>query len=883
MPNDIRSLAPETVHRTTLRNGLTVLVREDRSAPVAAVVTYVKAGYFDETDDVSGIAHVLEHMFFKGTPTRGVGEIARQTKASGGYLNAATIYDHTSYYAVLPTAGFDAGLEVQADAYANSLIDADELRRELEVIIEEAKRKEDNPGAVTTETLYELLHDRHRMRRWRIGREGALRALTQRDLLTFYRNFYRPSNTILVVAGDVAADAIIPRIESLYGHLTDDAIKRSPGMQEIGSTGRRYRERSGDIAQTQIAFGWRTPGTRHDDTPLLDVAASVLAAGRSSRLYRAVRERQLASSVSAYNYTPTEIGVFVVHAEGEPERTREAARVMWGELALARSEGFSEGELERSRRLFESRWLRRLETMEGQANYLAEWEALGDWTLGDRYAERLISATPASVRGAVQRHLTPDDVGMMVYRPTSAPPLSADESGSEVYAWLEDSPFEGIAPNATPIPAATIKGDGSVLRERSHGSIDVFRTARGVPILVQQKPGAPIVHLGVYSSGGASLEAPHEAGIATLMARTSLKGTERRNAEAIALESELLGGSISPAVTSDGLGWTFSVPVARLASAVELLADVVLAPSFPDAAVETERRVALSQLAQMRDDMFRYPVRLAYEAAYGAHPYGRGVMGSEESLRSLGAEALRAWHRRHVHSADSVIAVVGDVDAAEVAALLASAFAQLEWRESTALAVPEWPNAIQQRVEGRDKAQSALALMFPGPSRREPSRIAAHMIAGVASGLGGRFFDTLRDKQSLAYTVHVSASDRYAAGSFVAYIATSPEKEGAARDGLLREFARLREEPVSDEELTRAKTYALGTHAIAQQSGGNLLSELVDAHLYGSGLGELDTFAARIEAVSATEMRELALRYFDEAKRVEGIVRGRGANLASGS
>jgi zinc protease len=153
--------------------------------------------------------------------------------------------------------------------------------------------------------------------------------------------------------------------------------------------------------------------------------------------------------------------------------------------------------------------------------------------------------------------------------------------------------------------------------------------------------------------------------------------------------------------------------------------------------------------------------------------------------------------------------------------------------------------------------------------------VAAHLIAGVASGLGGRFFDTLRDKQSLAYTVHVSASDRYLAGTFAAYIATSPEKEGAARDGLLAEFARFRSEVVSEEELTRAKTYALGTHAIAQQSGGNLLSELVDAHLYGSGLGELDTFAERVRAVTAEEMRVLATLYFDPGRRVEGIVRGR--------
>src|ERR671930_2753287 len=126
---------PASVDRRVLSNGLRVLVRRDVSAPVVAIVTYVSAGYFDETDDVVGIAHVLEHMYFKGTPTRGVGEIAKQTKAVGGYLNAATIYDHTSYYTVVPSSGFRQGLEVQADAYAHSLIDPGELGRELEVII----------------------------------------------------------------------------------------------------------------------------------------------------------------------------------------------------------------------------------------------------------------------------------------------------------------------------------------------------------------------------------------------------------------------------------------------------------------------------------------------------------------------------------------------------------------------------------------------------------------------------------------------------------------------------------------------------------------------------------------------------------------------------
>src|SRR5215208_123479 len=393
---------PNSVHRTLLPNGLTVLIQEDHSAPVVAILTYVRAGYFDETDEESGLAHALEHMFFKGTQKRGVGEIAKATKASGCYLNAHTIYDNTTYYTVLPATGFASGLEIQADAYANSVIDAGELAKEMEVIIQEAKRKSDNPTAVATETLYELLHDAHRMRRWRIGRESGLRAFT-RDLMNgFYRNFYKPSNTMLSISGDVDPGEALRRVTELYGNLESGEPVRRPGPAEPEHDGFRYRELAGDIAQSQLVFGWRTPGALDPESTVLDIAASLLATGRASRLYRAVREKKLASSISAYDYTPTELGVFVVHAETEPENAAEAARVIWDQLHQLRVGSIEDGELTRVRRIFEARWVRRLETAEGRANYLAEWEALGGWHLGDEYFGRFMSATPDDVQRIVR-------------------------------------------------------------------------------------------------------------------------------------------------------------------------------------------------------------------------------------------------------------------------------------------------------------------------------------------------------------------------------------------------------------------------------------------------------------------------------------------------
>jgi zinc protease len=235
---------------------------------------------------------------------------------------------------------------------------------------------------------------------------------------------------------------------------------------------------------------------------------------------------------------------------------------------------------------------------------------------------------------------------------------------------------------------------------------------------------------------------------------------------------------------------------------------------------------------------------------------------------------LRDWHRTRVLEAPVMIAVVGDAEHEELAALAAGAFGELRGGEISPLHTPGWPAGVVQRVEQRDKAQTALALMFSGPSRGDDARFATAMIAGVASGLGGRFFDELRDKQSLGYTVHAFASERALAGAFVSYIATSPEKEEIARRGLLNEFAKLRDEPVTAKELEQAQTYALGVHAIRQQSGGAVLGEIVDAYLFGR-LAELAEFESKVKGVSAEQMKEIARRYFLEERRVEGIVRGR--------
>jgi zinc protease len=205
--------------------------------------------------------------------------------------------------------------------------------------------------------------------------------------------------------------------------------------------------------------------------------------------------------------------------------------------------------------------------------------------------------------------------------------------------------------------------------------------------------------------------------------------------------------------------------------------------------------------------------------------------------------------------------------------MLAAHFNELAPAERAPLTAPRWPGGVVQRVETREKAQTALVLAFEGPSRQSTERFASRLLAGIASGLGGRFFEQLRDKQSLCYTVQAHPVERAAGGMFLSYIALSPEKEDAARDGLLREFARFGEGEVTADELDRSKEYAIGSHAIASQSGGALLGELVDAWMFGQ-LGELDEFEGKVRGVTASDIRTVARRYFDPSSRVEGMVRG---------
>ncbi len=852
-----------------------MLARRDRAAPVVAIVTWVKAGYFDEPDDVGGIAHVLEHMYFKGTPRFAAGEIATATKACGGILNAATIYDHTAYYAVVPAERFVDALDIQFDAFAHSVLDADELRRELDVIIQEAARKRDTPSAVAIETLYEVLHDVHRMRRWRIGHDDVLRRLTRDELERFYRTYYVPSNTIVSVVGDLDETVMLDAVAERYGTLVDAPIVRDRGPREDQPPSRRWREWSGDLQQAELAIGWRTVPPQHPDAVALDLASVILGSGRSARLHQALRETGLAAAASASHYAPTECGVLLLHARAPQTSAADALDALWAQLARLSREGPSDVELDRARRLLAVRRLRRLESMDGQAMEAAAWEALDDPTGGEAWYAAVARCTAADVCEALRRWCAPTAASVVVYRPHTMSPV-ADATGTG-FARLDRATAAALPPMRTPTFAPPRAGRAE--HERIHrgatGDVHLFRTRAGVPLLVRRQPGTPLVHLGAYAAGGAVEETAAAAGVTQLTTRVMTKGAGSRDALALATDAEWLGGAVHASVGAESFGFSISVPTDALADAAGLLADVVLAPTFPVEAIETERLQARAEVAQLRDDMARWPMRLGLDAAWAGHPYGISASGSDASLAALSREALREWHDARIARAPGVLLVVGDVDPATAAAALAAAFDRWALRSAPVTPAAPWPAVATQQVDARDKRQTGLAMLFPGPDRHSPERVVAEVVTVIAGGLGGRFFESLRSRQSLAYSVQVLAGERRAGGYLGGYLAMAPSREAEARAGLLREWQRLRDAPVTGEELARAVTYLAGVRAIRRQSGGALLGELLDAWLAGS-LDEIDAWDAAVRRVTSTDCAALVERWIDPSRAVEGIVRGVG-------
>jgi len=865
------------VTRRVLDNGLTVLVKPVPGFGVVAVQTWVKAGYFHEPDEKAGMAHLFEHMFFKGSARfPGAERIAAEVSGLGGVLNAGTIYDSTNYYFVLPVEALAKGVAIQADAVIQPRFDPDELRKEAEVVIEESNRKLDNPPALAAERLYALAFSAHRMRRWRIGSHDVLRNIRRDDLLAFFRDLYRPQNIIVSIVGDVDPAMAHDLVAAEFAALPRGTPRLEPGPAEPPQERFRHAEERADLAQSHLAVGWHTPGYGHPDNEALEVLGAVLGSGKSSRLYRRAVGPDLAGGIGAYNYPVADVGIFVVQAQLAAARLPRVEAAVFREVERLRREPPSSEEVETAKTQVLAGLLLGQEEVLGQAAVLASREARGSYLEIDEYLERLDAVTPEAVRQAAGRHLELRNASLFRYLEREAP------RGNEGREAAESAARSAAADAATPLPQAPALGDLSRDDLSGGGGNGVLAThemrlANGARLVVQESHAVPTAWFGLYFEGGRIEERPENAGITRLTLSGALRGTARRSAEEIDRAIESLGTGFGAEHDEEYVALCAPLPVRQLAAAFGLAREIVAEASFPEAGVEKAREVNLANIRAGRDSSSVHPFDLFTRAYFGPnHPYGLAQRGDEEVVARLTPADLRAWYRQVFHPSRLTLVVAGDVDPERLRDFAEAQFGTLPAVDGTPL--PDLPArapaGFVELVESRPRRQSAFVLGFPTVPVTHPDAFALEALQHVLSGMAGRLFSELRGKRALAYTVLAADVSRPRLGYFFGYLAGEHRKEASARKAMLAEFARLREEPVAAEELRRAQGYLAGITRIRRQTNSSRGSEIARDVLFGLGLDFPERYLQGVLAVTAADIQRVARAYFEPERCVIAVLRG---------
>jgi len=819
------------------------------------------------------MAHLFEHMFFKGSKKfPGSEEIAQHVSMLGGSTNAGTIYDSTNYYFVLPKEGFIRGVEIQADAIAHPLFDIEELRKECEVVIEESNRKLDNPPALATERMYAIAFQKHRMKRWRIGSNEVLRNIRRENLVAFFETLYRPSNIILTIAGDVNHEEAVAVVERTFGEIPAGSPTKDRGPVEEPQTEFRFGEGFGDVKQSFSVFGWHTPGEDHPDEEALEILASILGSGRYSRFYRNVVGPGSANSASASNSVFEDVGIFTIRASLSDENLSTVDSRIMDEIERMKQSGPSEFELQLSRNRIESGFVFQLEEVLGQAQTLAYFESRGGFELMTSYLKKVESLTAASIAEVASRYLTPGNMTLYRYRPSGAKPsfaIQVERELSEAASRSNHDPVESI-----PLPPSP-----QSLRPASAGSaLQRFVLRNGMTLFVREVAGTPTVSASVFFRGGRVFENSSNAGITQLMARTMRRGTASRSAEQIDREIEFLGTGLGIVIDEDYFGFKLDIIQKHLAAGFAILSDVICNPLFPDDGLAEEKHLQLASIQRSWDSSSERPFQLFSSAYYGNHPYGLPETGFASSVDPIVAESLRQWYGETVVADDALLVVVGDVRADDVHSLMESSLGAIGRRPSRRPVVPPVliPQARIEVTEYRDRKQSAVVVGFPSVPPRHPDWIVIRLIQDITSGLAGTFFAELRARRSLAYTVFAGDSSRDLAGAFVGYIASDASKESDAKEGLITEIHRLGTDGIQPEDLERARSYVAGSMKIRLQTNSALASEITQHYLYGLGLDFTERFLERVRTISLEEVRDVAKKYLSHDNYTVAILRGRG-------
>ena len=888
------------VHRY-LSNGMEVYLHSTNFAPIVSLQVLVKVGSIDETEQEGGLSHVLEHMLFKGTKKfSGLGEVATTVEAAGGDINAYTTFDHTNYYLSAPSSFVYKGTELLIDVVENSLLDEAELKKELEVVLEEIRRSKDSPSAVLSHSLFEKIYETTRLSRPVIGFQDVVKNFDRELLHDFYKRWYAPNNMIFIAAGDFEIEKMIEHLESVTKNFLPKSVPERfrPALQSFPKISPQENHKflhepvvilkRGPWQEIRLQIATYSTTLDDYDMPVWDVLSAILGESDSSRLVRLLREElQLVTSIDASCYTPKyPQGLFSVGFFCMTENAQEALKVTLQEIRRLGLVPPSKEELQRVCNAIKAQRIYSRESMDG----ISRSAGLSLMTLmkldfENKYVERVLQVTAFEIQNLAKKIWADFEKGLW----SISIAMSAEkEKGWTEESWknlVHDTIFSS-APSEYKSNNKVTEKEGNnasfslaaeIISKTSEFKSDVKQILIPLPhgkkLHINYRPSnrLPVVSGVLVFQGGILLEKPEHNGVAGLTMSMMTRGTKRQSYRKFIEELEDNASSISSFSGRDVMGLRFDSLKENALRTIEMMCDSLFQPEFSTDEWNRLHKETLEVLIAQKDSPTAKLSQILQPLLFPDHPYSLTSIGTTDSILKIHREnALKFWSQIF-HAQDYVLSLTGDFKIEEIVNFVKDEFTQFFQNFSFSENIPsfqkaKFPTTSQNRYsfDILDREQTHIMLSFRSCDLFDEDRTALELAASILAGQGGRLFLDLRDQKSLAYSVSASQSPHLYGGSFSTYIACASHKTSEAIQGLKFHLEQLAKETPSQQEVDRAKQSLIGSQSIESQHHSYQASQLAMSDAYGLPFDNFLNFANRVNAVTPEKITTVLKSLLDK-------------------
>lgn len=798
------------------------MVQTSTAAPVAAAYLWLDVGSSDERPEQTGAAHFLEHLVFKGTKRRGVGEAAAEIEGLGGDLNAFTTYDNTVIHATIGSDHWRQAVDVITDMARNSRFDPKELARERSVVVDEIRGYDDDPESVVHDALQARIYPDHAYGRPILGTAKSVQGLGRNEILDFWKAGYAPHRAILAVAGPVETSEVLAAASELVGDWTGGTARKTIPNAAAPSVFTPYRvRRRFDSATAQIA--WRTPPIGHPDLPALEVLCAAIGQGAAAILpVKLQLEEGVTTAVWSDLSARIGGGAFSIGLYPLEGQTARAIHLALDAVGKAIRRGVSGTLVDRARNALLTDLLFGQETVDGIAHDLAWYTARkGSVAARDAYRQALCSVSPGDV----------DRVAREWLRPERAQVVAVDS---------------GISARELRAAVAPRRASRKIVREPGLA----VEKIHGTSVLVLPDDTA-VASIRVVGLGGALAIPSRSAGLAAAWSQMIIAGAGDWNATTYAEAQDRIAAVVHGISGRNTVGLHASFPAANLEDGVSLVGQAMVNPHFSPSEWERVRAELHEDVRTLDDRPGQVGSRAMWRSMFPGHPWRLPHVGTAASLDRLRPGTMSRWHRRLFSRNNLTIAVAGGVHPDAVFETLEPWIDALPQGAGLEDRSPPGPPRRSLATLHAGNEQASINLCVRGPNLYSADRPALELAAAILGGQGGRLFLELREGRGLGYSVWAQWTTGLDGGIFLAGLATDPERVLEAKTCLHAELVTLATEGPTEDELERCRRMLLGQMAMSLQRVTGRATDLAIARCYGIPWG-LEVWRDQLAAVTAS-------------------------------